>query len=103
MKRQVNFVEDFIFVRAKILWLLANKPTRLPDEETIESIRLDGWLKKHPARLTVSAHTNPIVHGHHRLALLMSDGHADSKVPCILRMLNYTKKISPLSEWVEKL
>ena len=100
MSRLVNHVDSLIWVKAEILWRLADRPRVLPDAETSKSLRLDGWLQKHPATMLVSTNSVPHIHGHHRLALLAADGQLDNRVPCVLRMCHYDP---PLSDFLKTL
>mgnify|MGYP003131808938 FL=1 len=100
MSRQANHVDSLIWVKAEILWRLADRPRVLPDAETTKSLRLDGWLQKHPATMLVSTNSVPHIHGHHRLALLAADGQLNNRVPCVLRMCHYDR---PLSDFLKTL
>jgi len=94
MSKQANLIDSRIWLKAEILWRLADYPRVLPDAEVVTSMRLDGWLQKHPATMLVSSNTVPKIHGHHRLALMASDGLLEQKVPCILRLCHYDQPLS---------
>jgi len=96
MSKQANLIDSLVWVQAEILWRLADCPRVLPDSEVISSMRLEGWLQKHPATMLVSSNTVPKIHGHHRLALMASDGLLENRVPCILRLCHYDQPLSDL-------
>ena len=96
MSKQANLIDSLVWLQAEILWRLADYTRVLPDAEVVTSMRVYGWLQKHPATMLVCANTVPKIHGHHRLALMASDGLLEQKVPCIMRLCHYDQPLSDL-------
>ncbi len=73
-----------IYLPASWLYYLAFNPKRILSAEIAESLKINGWLEKYPAKMTLNRGTFPRIDGQHRLSFLARTGRLDWQVPCLL-------------------
>tara|TARA_Y100000361_G_C10860028_1_gene188832 strand:- start:164 stop:424 length:261 start_codon:yes stop_codon:yes gene_type:complete len=80
-------LETLTYLPAQIVWELARRPKQPVDAETQKSIRKNGWLEKHPARISMQpGGFIRVDNGNHRLAFLSQSNDLARKIPVTIRV-----------------